>query len=206
MIRNFLIYLWFGLMATCAAANQESIYTAGDDVVLGNNHGEITVAAFSDYSCIHCRKMARTLNVLAQSDPKVRIVLVEYPILSSDSVFAAKAAMASRYQAAYLRFHQSLMTEPLPLTPKVVLETASRLGLKQDELIRDMKSNGVMNTLQRNFSLGNEFNIKALPTFIVGITDPPHHELLLIAANGEQLLRAVHTLENQYSGKSLPLI
>ncbi len=42
-------------------------------------------------------------------DKKINVVFVEFPIFSEQSYFAAKAALASKNQNLYNKFHLSLM-------------------------------------------------------------------------------------------------
>src|SRR5215218_4653927 len=76
----------------------KEIYRASGDLVLGNPKGKITVVEFFDYNCGYCKKAIPEVEKLIQSDKDVRVVIKEFPILGPGSVFAAKAALASRSQ------------------------------------------------------------------------------------------------------------
>ena len=63
---------------------------------LGNPEGDITVVEFFDYNCPYCRQAGKTVQDLIGSDPNVRIIFQEWPVLGEGSMFAARAALASR--------------------------------------------------------------------------------------------------------------
>ena len=62
----------------------------------GNPKGDVTLVEFSDYNCPYCRRVAPLLAEAEASDPKLRIVYKEIPILGPDSLYAAKAVLAGR--------------------------------------------------------------------------------------------------------------
>src|SRR3546814_3655915 len=46
----------------------------------------------------YCRSVAQTLDRVMESDVSIRMVFKEFPILGSNSIFAAKAALAANAQ------------------------------------------------------------------------------------------------------------
>ena len=54
----------------------------------------MSVVEFFDYNCPYCRHSLPVVLKLINEDTKVRLVLKELPILSDDSVAAAKLALA----------------------------------------------------------------------------------------------------------------
>ncbi|MFT6105475.1 MAG: protein-disulfide isomerase, partial [Paracoccaceae bacterium] len=77
--------------------------------VLGNLNGDVTVVEFFDYNCPYCRRVKPHIETLLEEDPNVRLVYREWPILGDGSIFAARAALASREQEKYEEFHWALM-------------------------------------------------------------------------------------------------
>ena len=77
--------------------------------VLGNPDGDVTVVEFFDYNCPYCRQVKPEMEALLAADPNVRVVYREWPILGDGSVFAARAALASRNQGKYEEFHWAMM-------------------------------------------------------------------------------------------------
>lgn len=62
------------------------------------------------------------------NDKNIRIVYREFPILSEGSIFASRAALASRAQNKYKVFHEELMSAQ-QLNEISVMQIAKRIGL-----------------------------------------------------------------------------
>src|SRR6266853_2513024 len=66
--------------------------------IAGNPTGDVTIVEFFDYRCPYCKKVAPSLEALLKEDPKLRIVYKEFPILGSESTFAAHVSFAANKQ------------------------------------------------------------------------------------------------------------
>ncbi len=95
------------------ATNAETIFNSPRGVVLGNKDGDVTFVEFFDYNCGYCKRAMADMLDLMKSDPKLKVVLKEFPVLSQGSVEAAQVAVAVRMQdpggKKYLDFHQKLL-------------------------------------------------------------------------------------------------
>ncbi|MEI9853140.1 MAG: thioredoxin domain-containing protein [Sphingomonas sp.] len=60
---------------------------------MGNAKGDVTVVAFLDYNCGYCRANIPAIAQLIRSDPEVRVIYREYPVLGDESVLAARWAL-----------------------------------------------------------------------------------------------------------------
>src|ERR671919_854582 len=98
------------------AERSEEILNDPAAPVGGNPSGDVTLVEFFDYNCPYCRRVAPTVVELGESDPDLRPVYKEYPILGPGSQFAARAALASRRQGKYVAFHNALMHATEQLT------------------------------------------------------------------------------------------
>src|SRR6516162_10645932 len=81
-------------------------------VTLGNPDGDVTMVEFFDYNCGFCRRALADMLDLMKADPKLRVVLKEFPVLGPGSVEAAQVAVAVRMQDAgkkYFDFHLKLL-------------------------------------------------------------------------------------------------
>ena len=103
----------------------------------GNPNGDVSVVEFFDYNCPYCRHALHDVVKLIDDDGKVRLVLKELPILSDDSVAAAKLALASNKQGKYFEMHQKLLSEPGKADKAKALRIAKDLGLDVDQLQKD---------------------------------------------------------------------
>ncbi len=87
---------------------RDTIYNSKHQVVLGNPKGDVTLVEFFDYNCGYCRRALSDTEALLKSDPKLRVVLKEMPVLGEGSHDAARVAVALHAQAPekYLDFHR----------------------------------------------------------------------------------------------------
>src|SRR5262245_18424163 len=83
-------------------------------VTLGNPQGDVAFVEFFDYNCGYCKRALTDMLDLMKADPKVKVVLKEFPVLGDGSTQAAQVAVAVRMQdktgKKYLEFHQKLLS------------------------------------------------------------------------------------------------
>ena len=94
--------------------HSEAIFNSPRQVTLGNPQGDVTFVEFFDYNCGYCKRALDDMNALMAKDPKLKVVLKEFPVLGPGSTEAAKVAVAVRMQdktgKKYLDFHQKLLS------------------------------------------------------------------------------------------------
>ena len=135
---------------------------------LGNPDGDVTVVEFFDYNCPYCRQAGKTVQELIGSDQNVRIIFREWPVLGEGSIFAARAALASRTQGKYEEFHWALMNGEGRATEASILKVARDLELDIVRLLADMESPAVELHLERSNDLARNLGFTGTPAFIVG--------------------------------------
>ena len=93
-----------GAMSRTALAQGADVLTEAlvlrdpDVPATGNPEGDVNIVEWFDYNCPYCRKIAPEIRQLVQHDGKVRMVLKDWPILGEVSKFAARMALAAKYQ------------------------------------------------------------------------------------------------------------
>jgi protein-disulfide isomerase len=126
------------------------------------------VVEFFDYNCPYCRRSLPDVLKLINEDGKVRLVLKELPILSDDSVAAAKLALAANKQGKYFEMHQKLFAEPGKADKEKALRVAKELGLDVDQLQKDAEDPDIKNALDEAKDLAQKLNLKGTPLFLIG--------------------------------------
>src|SRR5882757_6944595 len=93
--------------------NADAIFNSPRGVTLGNKDGDVTFVEFFDYNCGYCKRAMTDMLDLMKADPKLKVVLKEFPVLSQGSVEAAQVAVAVRMREPsgkkYLDFHLMLL-------------------------------------------------------------------------------------------------
>ncbi|MER8732121.1 DsbA family protein [Mesorhizobium sp. M1227] len=150
------------------AAKADEIFRDPASPVGGNAEGDVTMVEFFDYNCPYCRQVAPIMAQAMADDPHLKVVYKEFPILSTDSVFAAKAALAAKRQGKYLAFHKALYAVKTRVTETVVLKVAADVGLDVAKLKTDMQRPDIQASIDRNTQLAQALKISGTPSFVVG--------------------------------------
>lgn len=148
--------------------NAAAIYREPDASVAGNPAGDITVVEFFDYNCGYCKRGLRDVIKLVETDPKVRVVFKELPILSKGSEEASRVALAARMQGKYWEMHRAMLEAKGQMNEAAALHIAEKLGLNMDKLKQDMASPEVEAEVKKSEDLAKKMGVNGTPHFLVG--------------------------------------
>jgi len=150
----------------------EALFTSPRQVVLGNPSGNVTFVEFFDYNCGYCKRAMDDMLTLLKDDPKLKVVLKEFPVLGPGSVEAAQVAVAVRMQdktgKKYLEFHQKLLSGRGQADKARALAVAKDIGLDMGRLDKDLASPEVKATLQESFKLAEALGLNGTPSYVIG--------------------------------------
>ncbi|MDF2232533.1 DsbA family protein [Albimonas sp. CAU 1670] len=153
------------------ADNAAEIFQDGYSHVAGNPDGDVTVVEFIDYNCGYCKKAHADVRELVESDPNLRYVVKEFPILGPSSMTAAKAALASRAQQGgrlYMAFNDALMGHRGALSDEQVWSIAEDVGLDVAALKAEAETPEIKSQIDRTYALAKKLDIQGTPTFVIG--------------------------------------
>jgi protein-disulfide isomerase len=154
------------------AENASKIFNSPHGVVLGNKDGDVTFVEFFDYNCGYCKRAMADMLDLMKTDPKLKVVLKEFPVLSPGSVEAAQVAVAVRMQdpsgKKYLDFHQKLLGGRGPADKAHALAAAKDAGVDMARLDKDLASPEVKATIEENFKLAEAMGMNGTPSYVIG--------------------------------------
>ena len=148
--------------------NRDRLEADPNAPVLGNPDGDVTVVEFFDYNCPYCRRAGPFVDGLIASDPNVRVVFREFPILGEGSDYAARAALAAREQGRYFEFHEALMAARGRVEAPTVTAIAEDLGLDVAKLEADMAAPEVQAHIDASLEMARALGINGTPAFVVG--------------------------------------
>jgi protein-disulfide isomerase len=152
--------------------NSSTIFNSPRGVVLGNKDGDVTFVEFFDYNCGYCKRAMADMMDLMKTDPKLKVVLKEFPVLSPGSVEAAQVAVAVRMQdpggKKYLDFHQKLLGGRGPADKAHAMAAAKDAGLDMARIEKDMASPEVKATIDENFKLAEAMGMNGTPSYVIG--------------------------------------
>ena len=149
------------------------VFRSKDDLVAGNPEGKVTMVEFFDYNCGYCKRAFPDVMKLINADKDLKLVMKEFPILGPGSVYAARAALASRKQGKYWEYHMALMAHEGRIDESVADQIAEAAGLDLKKLKADMVSDEVAQVIGRNMQLADALKIQGTPAFILDETVIP---------------------------------
>src|SRR3954454_3784430 len=152
--------------------NAQTIFNSPRGVTIGNKDGDVTFVEFFDYNCGYCKRAMTDMVDLMKADPKLKVVLKEFPVLGPGSLEAAQVAVAVRMQdksgKKYLEFHQKLLGGRGQADKAKAMAVAKEIGLDMAKLEKDLKSDEVMATLQENYKLAESMGMNGTPSYVIG--------------------------------------
>jgi protein-disulfide isomerase len=158
--------------STAVANNAALLFASPRQVTLGNPAGDVTLVEFFDYNCGFCKRALPDTLTLIKDDPKLKIVLKEFPILGPGSVEAARVAVAVRMQdpggQKYLAFHQQVFDGLGPASKDKALAAAKDLHLDMARLEQDLASDEIGATLNEDVKLASALGITGTPGYVIG--------------------------------------
>jgi protein-disulfide isomerase len=153
-------------------ANEGDLFSDPASFSGGNPEGDVTVVEFIDYRCSYCRKAHAEVHELITRDGNIRYVVKEFPILSEESVTAARFAIATLQVAgpeAYAKvnagFYESFRGE---ISPDTLRSFAASLGIDAAPILARMDAPEVTRVIADNHALAERLQISGTPTFVMG--------------------------------------
>ena len=147
------------------------IFNSPRQAVLGNPNGKVTLVEFFDYNCGYCKKSLDDLAKLMKSDPDLRVVIKDFPVLGPGSVEAAEVATALRSQFTgdkYWQYHQKLLASKGQVGKTQALAVAKELGADMDKLQKDMAKPETRASIQEVMQIADHLQLSGTPSFVMG--------------------------------------
>ncbi|MCR9134572.1 MAG: DsbA family protein [Alphaproteobacteria bacterium] len=149
---------------------RDAIFNSPHNVILGNPEGSVTIVEFFDYNCGFCKRAMKDMEEIIASDPDVRFILKEFPILGEDST-AAHTVSAALHRVApehYNAFHLELLGGRGSATEQKAIDVATSLGVDEDELREAMKDPAISESFQETYQIADSLGISGTPSYVIG--------------------------------------
>ncbi|PPD44135.1 MAG: disulfide bond formation protein DsbA [Methylocystis sp.] len=149
----------------------EKIIHSANQAVVGNPDGDVTLVEFFDYNCGYCKQSLASIAKLIEGDPKLRVVLKDFPILGTDSVETAQIATAARMQlnpAKFWEFHKKLLSTRGHIGKTQALAAAREVGADMDRLEKDAAGAETQAALKEVATLADQLKFDGTPSWVIG--------------------------------------
>lgn len=161
---------------------------AEKNIVVGNPSGDVTIVEFTDYNCPYCRRSVSDLRDLIKADPKLRVVIRDFPLQGQDSIEAAQVSIAAKNQLKadkWWDFHVKLMESKSRVGKAQALAAAKEAGADMVRLAKDMDGPEIQNRLQDTMRMADMLKLSGTPAYVIG------SEIVFGAVGTEQLRSTV---------------
>jgi protein-disulfide isomerase len=157
-------------------ARQQALDSIGVNALLdpaiayvdGPDDASVTVIEFFDYRCGFCKASLPAVKAALAANTDMKFAFVEYPILTEDSLVAARAAVAARRQSGmYVPFHLALMETQGDLPLERILSIAETVGIDIGQLQNDMADPVILENIEVAHELAQELLVNGTPTFVI---------------------------------------
>ncbi|WP_448501526.1 DsbA family protein [Sphingomonas sp.] len=133
----------------------------------GAANPDVTVVAYMDYACGYCRASLPMLDRLIASDPGVRVVFRELPILSQESRAAAEWGLAAAQQGRFAPYHDALYASGR-LSQQAIDGAILRAGIDRAAGQRFIATPAVADELSSNLAIAGRLGMTGTPAWVVG--------------------------------------
>ncbi len=169
------------------AAGQKAMLSHPGVDPAGARRADVTIVEYFDYNCPYCKKLVPLFQKLLADDPDVAVLYKDWPILGAVSAYAARAAVAAKWQGKYLLAHDTLLGGPRLSHEDQVDMALQKAGVDLAELNRDRKRHEkeISAILARNDREANLLGLQGTPGIVVG------RQLVSGAPEGDDLKKLV---------------
>lgn len=153
------------------ATEMATILDPAKSSVVGNPQGDVTLVEFFDYNCGFCKRSLEDLRTMMKDDPKLKVVLKEFPVLGPDSLEASRVAVAVKSQISgqkYWDFHVKLMATRGRINGEKALEVAKEFGVDVARAKKDAAEAAVKAVIDDTVALGDRLGLTGTPAFVIG--------------------------------------
>lgn len=152
--------------------NADLIFRSPTSPVAGNVDGDVTLVEFFDYNCGYCKRMLPAMLDLLKTDPKLKVVFKEWPVLTDGSAEAARIGLAVSKVAPerYLDFHVGLMSTQSGsgIDKTLAMKVVKDLGIDAEAVTRTAQSKEVDDAIAENYLVAEALGLRGTPSYVVG--------------------------------------
>ena len=153
--------------ADTIAANKDAILKPVGSAWMGSANPDVTLVEYFDYNCGYCRASLPTITALLKSDPKLRVVFREFPVLSDASVDAARMSLAAANQGKFQRFHDALYAAG-PVSRETITASAKTAGVDLAKAAAFTPQAEA--EIASNMGIARQLGLTGTPSWVIGNT------------------------------------
>lgn len=171
-------------------SQKEKLFSSDYQIEIGNPEANITIVEFFDYNCGFCQRALTDMQIMLQSNEKLKFVLKEFPVLGEASIEATRVSMAfsKLLPQKHAEFHTELLSLPGQKDGERAMQLAVKMGANQEEVLAEMENPAIIETIQETYELANSLGITGTPSYVVG------NEVVFGAVGHDQLENKIKSM------------
>jgi len=137
-----------------------------DQSYLGSKESSSVIVMFLDYNCDYCKRAGSVVSELLELDPKIKVVVQQYPILGGTSLTIAKivAYVSKNSPDKFSQVHNQMLLMKSP-TEQDLREYVFKNNIGNfDDII---ENDGVRDAIEKSKNLGSYIGVQGVPGFVI---------------------------------------
>ena len=136
-------------------------------IAVGPEDAENTIIEFMDYFCGYCKKIHFELISLTEKRDDIRVIFLQYPILSESSNLIAKMVIAANLQGKGWDLHHGLFTLKGSLNQQKLDQIINDSQINKTKLMIDIGKDEIENTIQLSSFLAIGSGARGTPALFI---------------------------------------
>lgn len=146
--------------------SQKELFGNDDVPFIGNPKGTVAIVEFFDYNCGYCKQAMPQLLQFIEQNKDAKIILMDTPVMSRESLEAAKWALAAKKFGKYAEVHQALMQFQGPKSKENLTRIVKQAGLDPEKIAAEAESEEIRNLLVANMQMFRGLGLDGTPAFV----------------------------------------
>jgi protein-disulfide isomerase len=137
--------------------------------VLGPESAKIVIVEFSDFQCPYCILAVPQIQAVLKAYPtQAKLIFKQFPLeIHSRAFLAASSALAARNQGKFWEMHDAMFAHHDELSRETFVKLAQGLGLDVARFEKDMDSDEVKKSVQKDVDDGERAGVQGTPTIFI---------------------------------------
>ena len=149
--------------------NINTLQNGDGELFSGQKESKNIIIEFFDYNCGYCKKSHDEIKKILFEEDGVKIVYLNLPVLSDNSVELAKISLAIglKDKIKFNKFHDFLLSTKKSPKNNNIKSFIEELGLDYDKIKKSSESEQIKEIIKKNILMANNLKIGGTPAFIV---------------------------------------
>ena len=149
--------------------NKDIIFNSKNGLYSGNVNSKKILVEFLDYNCSYCKRGHQDIKKVLKSNPDIKVIYKNFPILSDQSLILAKMALviAKESNKKFNDFHDKLLKTKGFIDNKKIKKILLQLDYDLEKMKKEIDSPIIKAEVEKDIELARIFELKGTPAFLI---------------------------------------